>query len=149
MRRGRRVKAVEHKGVDGRRRGGFTLIETALALGVVSFALVGVLGMIPMGLTTLRDTINITVQTQIAQGLINDLVQSDYTALAASTHYYDEQGTEVAASDPVRQFTAQIETRSASVADLASDAGTTVAITIQSRKLSAAPARYSILIPRQ
>ena len=38
----------------GRRRG-FTMIEIAIALGVIGFALVAIMGILPLGLTVQRD----------------------------------------------------------------------------------------------
>lgn len=52
-----------------KRRSAFTLIETALALGIVAFALVPVMGLLPIGLQTSRNASDLTISAQIAQRL--------------------------------------------------------------------------------
>jgi uncharacterized protein (TIGR02598 family) len=80
-------------GVNGQDRA-FSLIEIAIALGIVAFALIPVLGVMPIGLTTLRDTVDTQVTAQIAQTIVNQAEQADYNSLASTTtpYYFDEQG---------------------------------------------------------
>ena len=86
---------------------GFSLIETALALGIVAFAFVALMGMLPAGLTTFRKSVDTTVSAQIVQHIVSDAEQSDFDALLAQatattadfyalrTRYFDDQGNEV------------------------------------------------------
>jgi len=88
----------------------FSLIETALALGIVAFAFVGLMGMLPAGLATFRKAMDTTVSAQIVQRIVSDAEQSDFDTLsgqAASTdadyyvmktRYFDDQGSEVMTS---------------------------------------------------
>ena len=102
-----------------RRRAGFSLVEIVLAVGVVSFAFVAILGLIPAGLTQFRQAIDTTVCAQIAQRVIGDAQQADYDTLIDRTglpanptdwddftfvapkvvapefRYFDERGVEV------------------------------------------------------
>jgi len=91
-------------------RRAFSLIETALALGIVAFALVGLMGMLPAGLATFRKAMDTTVSAQIVQRIVSDAEQSDFDAFAANaassdasyyvlkTRYFDDQGSEVLTS---------------------------------------------------
>lgn len=93
----------------------FSLIETAIALGIVAFALVALLGMLPAGLATFRQSIDTTVSAQIIQRIVSDAEQSDFDLLSKKatstdstffvlpTRYFDDQGNEIvpaAASGP-------------------------------------------------
>ncbi len=77
----------------------FSLIEVALAIGLLSFALVAVFGLIPAGMSTFRKAMDVSVGSQIAQRVINDAQQSDWAELiksgATATRYFDDQGAEV------------------------------------------------------
>lgn len=53
--------------------GGFSLVEVVLALGIVSFSLVGILSMFPVALDTATDSKNETRVTFIAQSIFSDL----------------------------------------------------------------------------
>ena len=93
---------------------GFSLVEVVLALGVVAFAFVAILGLIPAGMTTFRQAINISVCSQIAQKVIGDAFQADYDTLLTplgttvngttgdssvpflmNYRYFDEEGNEI------------------------------------------------------
>ena len=52
---------------------GFSLIEVALALGVAAFALVAILGLIPIGLNSNKASIEQTEAAIIAAGVVVDL----------------------------------------------------------------------------
>jgi uncharacterized protein (TIGR02598 family) len=104
-----------HSNIQRSRRFGlraFTLVEVATALGITSFCLPGILGMLPLALTTFREAIDTTVSAQLAQRIVTDAEQSDFDLLIASAEksdaqffvlperYFDEQGTEVQPDDP-------------------------------------------------
>lgn len=75
-----------------------------MAIGIVSFAFVGVLGLIPTGLNASRQAMDVSVGSQIAQRVINEAQQTDFSVLTSATgtnpRYFDEQGNEVTAADP-------------------------------------------------
>lgn len=83
---------------------GFTLIEVTLALGVISFAFIGLLGLLPAGMQSFRSTMDISVRSQIVQRISSDAMQTDFDTLVgtpSTTRYFDDQGTEVNSSQSV------------------------------------------------
>jgi uncharacterized protein (TIGR02598 family) len=54
-------------------RGAFSLVEVTLALGVISFALVGIMAMFPVAMKTANDSNFETRALFIAQGILADL----------------------------------------------------------------------------
>ena len=74
---------------------GFSLIEVVLAVGVAAFALVALMGLLPVGLATFKSTMNTAVGTQISQRVFNDLQVSDFSALQSTNRYFDEQGNDL------------------------------------------------------
>jgi uncharacterized protein (TIGR02598 family) len=81
------------------RRAGFSLGEVVLALGIVSFALVAVLGLMPAGLNASRRAIDISVGSQVVQRINEELQQTDFDSLTAPgalpDRYFDDEGQEV------------------------------------------------------
>ena len=83
------------------KRSGFTLIETALAVGIVAFALVPVVGLLPFGLQASRTASDLTINAQIAQRLSGMVAQSDESSasfqagsasLMQNYYYFDGDG---------------------------------------------------------
>ena len=74
---------------------GFSLVEVALALGIVAFAFVSLFGLLPVGLGVFRSAIDVGNETWIMQGL-NSMIQvtewSKIDALEQETFYYNEEG---------------------------------------------------------
>jgi uncharacterized protein (TIGR02598 family) len=73
---------------------GFTLTEVVLALGIIAFAFIPVLGLLPLGLDTSRQAIDTTVEAQIVQSLSSKALQADFSNLDTLTNsfYFDYQG---------------------------------------------------------
>lgn len=63
------------------KRSGFSLVEVALAIAVVSFAVIGILSLMSSGLGNYRQVMDTTIAAQIAQRIINDAEQSDFKNL--------------------------------------------------------------------
>lgn len=84
------------KFIARRRQSGFSLVEVVLAVGVISFAFVAILGLLPAGLTQFRQAMDNSVASQIAQRIIMDAQQSDFDVLIDSAHH--PQGS----VDPIR-----------------------------------------------
>lgn len=83
-------------------RSGFSLVELVLAIGIVSFAFVSLFALLPVGLTTFRQTMDTTIGSQIVHRIINEAQQTDYTTLVATPtfdRYFDDQGNEVSSLD--------------------------------------------------
>lgn len=66
----------------------FSLIEVALALGIIAFALVAILGMIPVGLNASRDAIDDTRTSLIAQDVANR-VRAEISTVGDPLDYSD------------------------------------------------------------
>jgi uncharacterized protein (TIGR02598 family) len=61
------------KRTHGQLRNGFSLVEVVLALGVISFAIVAILGVFPVGLSTGHSAQDETRAPQIAQMILSSL----------------------------------------------------------------------------
>jgi uncharacterized protein (TIGR02598 family) len=135
---------------------GFSLVETVLAMGIVSFAMLGILGLVPLGLSHFRQAMTMTAESQILQGLSNDLLLADYDKLVNQftvsggkvTYYYDDQGGEVDSGAEERLYTVTVELVDLAAADLSSTAGKTAAIQIASDTQSHAVKKYSLIVPK-
>jgi len=82
--------------------GGFSLVEVVMAIGVVSFAFMSVLGLLPVGMKTFRSAINTSVSGQIFQRIVNEAQQTDFDTLVGAApvvRYFDDQGNEAASAD--------------------------------------------------
>lgn len=60
---------------------GFTLVEVALSIAILSFAILPLFALVPEGLTNFRGAMDIGITTQIAQRVINDARQTDFDLL--------------------------------------------------------------------
>lgn len=81
---------------------GFTLVEITLAIGIVGFCLLALLGLLPVGLNTVRDSMVQVGESGIARQLRVQLEQvspNSIAALTSATNYYTQQGVQVSASD--------------------------------------------------
>ena len=80
---------------------GFSLVEVALALGIVAFAFVSLFGLLPVGLTTFRNAIDTTNESRIVQSFVSKVIATDFANLDAQVDfsstkeivYFDEEGT--------------------------------------------------------
>lgn len=81
----------------------FTLVEVTLAIGIIGFAFVAVLGLLPAGLTAFRKAMDVSVSSQIVQRIVTEAQQTDFNKLISSTdavqvypsRFFDEEGNEV------------------------------------------------------
>ena len=74
----------------GRRPGAFSLVEVVLALGVVSFAIVAILGVFPLGLRTGRSAQDETRAAQIAQAVFSTFANQPFDNVVIPL--YDDTG---------------------------------------------------------
>ncbi len=56
----------------------FTLAEVMIAMGIVASVMVALLGMIPLGVRTVREATNLTISGRIAQEVISNIQQSNW-----------------------------------------------------------------------
>ncbi|MEZ0387479.1 MAG: Verru_Chthon cassette protein B [Verrucomicrobium sp.] len=102
-------------------RSGFSLVEVALAMAIVSFGVFSVVATMPGGMEMLRNSVNDTIESRIAQELLAKLEGSDWkdTSNLADYNgkicYFDSQGNELHTSSgtggvepPWTVFTARI-----------------------------------------
>lgn len=86
-------------------RRAFSLVEVTIAIGIVAFAFVALVGVLPVGLQTFRRAVDASVGAQITQRIINDIQQTDFSLLVkdhttpfpfpATPRYFNDQGSEV------------------------------------------------------
>ncbi len=138
-------------------RRAFTLVETTIAMGIVAFAMVPILGLVPMGLGVFRNAISFTAEAQIVQALSNEILLTEYSLVTnkyASTNlsYYSDEGDLLSsASDPAALYTAKVALCDVSAP---ADASVTAAgskcaiIEISNVAHPANPKKYSLVIPK-
>jgi uncharacterized protein (TIGR02598 family) len=132
------------------RQRGFSLIEVTLALGIVSFAMVSLLAMIPVGLNSFKQAMDLTVEAQIVQSVVNDIGLRQYSTLATDQYYFDVQGTPTTSATD-KAYTAAISFQDGlsnvkSGTTLNSDAGTLAQIAITSASNPSQVRHYTIII---
>lgn len=87
------------------KRSGFSLVEVALAIAIVSFAVIGIISLMSSGLGNYRQVMDTTIAAQIAQRIINDAEQADYKVLTDATAVSGSPiATEMAAQGKVFSF---------------------------------------------
>ena len=85
------------------RLSGFSLVEVTIALGIFAFAVLGLMGMLPIALQTHRDAKLDTVLAQIKQRLAAEVLLTDGANLAnlsENVKIFDVEGRELTASAP-------------------------------------------------
>lgn len=79
-----------------RRCRGFSLIEVTLALGVIAFALLPIMGLVSMGMGTLRNSMDDTVRAVIVSEVIGEAQRTGWADLDDGfndkTFYYTDEG---------------------------------------------------------
>jgi uncharacterized protein (TIGR02598 family) len=85
------------------RPAGFSLVEVVMALGIMSFALMGIVGLLPAGLSQFRQAVDVTMKAQISQELTSSVQRTDFADLnefgsagSPKISYYDAEGAELA-----------------------------------------------------
>jgi len=87
-------------------RAAFSLVEVTLAMALVSFAVVTIIGLMPVGLAALHSVIGTTEEAQIVREIGAQAVLTPYsmlnTTFSGQTFYYDENGAILASSPSPR-----------------------------------------------
>lgn len=110
--------------------------------------MVSILGLIPVGLTTFRNAMSLSVEANIAQMLVADVQRSEFTNLSSATYTFDDQGIEVSPDGAI--FTAQVNPPQALEAGgiiQTNAAARTVLIKISNRMHPNTTNSYSVVIP--
>jgi uncharacterized protein (TIGR02598 family) len=76
----------------------FSLVEVVIALGIVSFAVVAILGLIPTGLNTLKDSTGETVRAQIVRSIAASALTANFSSLNAIASF-DNDGQPLLPTD--------------------------------------------------
>lgn len=72
---------------------GFSLVEVTIALGLISFAVLSMMGLMASGLTSVRYSMDKTVEAQILRSIGARSVVANFSDLAVATPLmFDEQG---------------------------------------------------------
>lgn len=91
---------------------GFSLVEVTIALGIVSFALISVMGLMPVGLSTMREAMDQTTEAQISRRISGELMLTPFTRLdgwvSNSPLFFDDQGGLQASRDAETRYTVAI-----------------------------------------
>lgn len=78
------------------RRAGFTLAEVMIAMGIVASVMVALLGMIPLGVRSVREAANLAICGRISQEVINNIQQAPWSNIKDSfdgkTFKFDHEG---------------------------------------------------------
>ncbi len=78
---------------------GFSLAEVVIALGITSFALVAMLGVIPVGLQSIKDSVQVTSQAAITETLVANAQRTPWDKLDAwngTVRYFSVEGRPLA-----------------------------------------------------
>jgi len=102
-------------GIVASTRSGFSLIEVTIAIGIVGFAVLALLGTLGVGSRTLGSAVSYSMQAQITQNVMGSLKLSDFTMLTNASPdgwdgaklYFDERGVSTTNS-AVAIYTANI-----------------------------------------
>jgi uncharacterized protein (TIGR02598 family) len=82
-----------------RRNQGFSLVEISLALGIIAFAFIALLGLLPVGLQTFRQAIDTGNEARIMQTFMSKLEATEFSRIkdldfekSDEIFYFDEEG---------------------------------------------------------
>lgn len=85
---------------------GFSLVEVVLAIGIISFAIVPLMALLPLGLDASRKAIDTTVDAYVAQQLTTEAQQMDFSVLISPATSTDFTGAGSTSTAP-RYFDSQ------------------------------------------
>ena len=96
-----------------RRQAAFSLVEVVMALGIAAFCLVALLGLMPVGLKTVRDARGDSLRAEILKSMGNIAQQTDYSLLgnlAGKKYYFDINGLVVSSTSADAIYEAVLST---------------------------------------
>ncbi len=77
------------------------MVELVLSLGILAFAFVGLLALLPAGMATFHKAIDASVASQISQKIVDEAQESEfnvYTSKPQAVRYFDDEGNELTTS---------------------------------------------------
>lgn len=96
---------------SSRRRGGFTLVEVCLALGIMAFTMIPLIGVMALGLGQVRNNIDNNQAVNICQQVFVAAQQQSFSQLATTSgykSYFTADGDPVPAGNPNIVYTANV-----------------------------------------
>ena len=98
-----------------RTKGGFTLVETVVAVGIVATVMLAMVSLIPLGMGTLKDAAVRAADARIVQSLVSIYQMQDWASVEQQAtsgspreFYFDEKGVAVEKEDPNLLYTARV-----------------------------------------
>jgi uncharacterized protein (TIGR02598 family) len=93
---------------------GFTLAEVMIAMGIVASVMVALLGMIPLGVRSVREATNLTISGRIAQEVISNIQQANWVDVSDTyndrTFLFDNEGFSIrSGSQATPSFQARVK----------------------------------------
>ena len=145
------------------RQRGFSLVEIVIAIGIVSFALLPTLGLLPIGLNSLRESMGQTAMANISQQIRGELQQISFNTsadfnihnLSSTNYYFTREGLKTSASGADVYYEAALSSQDGAVAgatyDTASAQNVTIALCYPVGAPAAAKNRFSfsLLLAKQ
>jgi uncharacterized protein (TIGR02598 family) len=102
------------KKLGGRPCHGFSLAEVTLAVGITSVGMLALIGLIPGGLDSMRQSSAKVAEAKIIQAVTADYQMGDWgsrttgQALTNKEYYFDERGVEVKDTDIWKHYTVRV-----------------------------------------
>jgi uncharacterized protein (TIGR02598 family) len=88
----------------------FSLIEVAIALGIFAFSMIPIIGLVSSGMKILRNSMDDTIQVDIARKTVGEAMRVPYTNLTSAfdnkSFYFDDEGVQQASSNAQTIFVA-------------------------------------------
>jgi uncharacterized protein (TIGR02598 family) len=88
----------------------FSLIEVTIALGIVAFAMVPIIGLVSTGMKSLRESMDETVRAEIVRKVSSEALRVPYRLLSEEfqnkTNYFDDEGVQQSSSNASTIFVA-------------------------------------------
>lgn len=78
---------------------GFSLIEVTLSVGIAAFGVLSVVGLLPVGLSTLRDSTKQMLEAEILKGVAAEWAVGNTSNTIDSTSWFDAEGQQVQSED--------------------------------------------------
>jgi uncharacterized protein (TIGR02598 family) len=78
-------------------RRGFSLIEVTIALGIVAFCMIPIMGLVPIALKVSRQSMDRNIETRMVQSIRAQLLQAPFSTLTSTNFFFDADGMPLSA----------------------------------------------------